>query len=59
MPKAIVIVNGELIEFAVGKDGVKNLFSDKETGGLVVLSDEGIATYNHPYTLYREYKKGE
>lgn len=57
MPKAIVYVQGDVIDFSVGKDGVKNLFTDKESGCLVVLSDEGIAEYHHPFTLYRDYAK--
>jgi len=59
MPKALVYVNGDLVEFAGGKDGVKNLFTDKESGALIVLRDDGIAEYHHPFTLYRDYKKSE
>jgi len=57
MPKAIVYVQGDAVDFQVGKEGITNLFTDKESGHLVVLSDEGIAEYAHPYTLYRDYAK--
>lgn len=59
MPKAIVYVAGDLVDLVVGKDGCKNLFTDKESGHLIVLTDEGIIEYAHPFTLYRDYAKKE